>query len=89
MTGPDGTETGLTAARGTSPEPAPPDFANGGGRLESATRTSLWVAAGLMLLAALAGFATPSLRDRVREGPRGRTSVTGRFHAALQSAAPA
>ena len=66
--GPDGAETERTAARGTSPEPAPPDFASGGGRLESATGTSLWVAAGLMLLAALAGFATPSLRDRVREG---------------------
>ena len=57
----------MSAAR--SPEPAPPDLGNGGGRLESATGTSLWVAVGLMLLAALAGFATPSLRDRLREGP--------------------
>ena len=44
-------------------------FGNADARLESATGTSLWVAVGLMLLAALAGFATPSLRDRLREGP--------------------
>jgi hypothetical protein len=30
------------------------------------TRTSLWVALGLMLLAGLAGFAGPALRDRLR-----------------------
>jgi hypothetical protein len=69
---PDGAETELTAVRGTSPESAPPDFANGGSRLESPTGTSLWVAVGLMLLAALAGFATPSLRGRLREGPPAR-----------------
>ena len=51
---------------------APPDLGTGGGRGESATGTSLWVAASLMLLAALAGFATPSLRDRLREDPRRR-----------------
>jgi hypothetical protein len=71
-TGPDGAETELTAVRGTAPESAPPGFANGGSRLESATGTSLWVAVGLMLLAALAGFATPSLRGRLREGPPAR-----------------
>ena len=51
------------------PSSAPPAFGNAGARRESATGTSLWVAVGLMLLAALAGFATPSLRDRLREGP--------------------
>jgi hypothetical protein len=48
----------------------PPGF--GAGRRESPIGTSLWVVAGLMLLAALAGFATPTMRDRLR-GP-GRTS---------------
>ena len=68
--GPDGAETefaGVPAAN--RPSWRRPTFGNGGGRLESATGTSLWVAVGLMLLAALAGFATPSLRDRLREGP--------------------
>jgi hypothetical protein len=63
--GPNGAATELA---GESPELAPPDLGSGAGRLESATGTSLWVAASLMLLAALAGFATPSLRDRLREG---------------------
>jgi Sigma-70, region 4 len=43
----------------------PPDL---GGPREQAEGTSLWVALGLMLLAALAGFATPALRDRMRSG---------------------
>ena len=67
---PNGAETRFAGVTGgESPELAPPAFGNADARLESATGTSLWVAVGLMLLAALAGFATPSLRDRLREGP--------------------
>ena len=67
-TGPNGVETESAGVRGETPEPAPPDLGNAAGRIESVTGTSLWVAVALMLLAALAGFATPSLRDRLREG---------------------
>ena len=67
---PRGPETQFAGVAGSgSPEPAPPAFGNAGAGVASATGTSLWVAVGLMLLAALAGFATPSLRDRLREGP--------------------
>jgi hypothetical protein len=51
--------------RGESAEQPPPAF---GGPRDSSEGTSLWVAAGLMLLAALAGFAIPGLRDRMRSG---------------------
>jgi hypothetical protein len=51
--------------RGESEAQPPPAL---GGPRDSAEGTSLWVAAGLMLLAALAGFATPALRDRLRSG---------------------
>ena len=67
-TGPNGVETESGGVRGETPELAPPDLGNAAGRIESVTGTSLWVAVALMLLAALAGFATPSLRDRLREG---------------------
>jgi hypothetical protein len=58
--------------RGETSELAPPTLGDIGRRGKSATGTSLWVAAGLMLLAALAGFATPALGDRLR-----RTSSAG------------
>ena len=51
--------------RGESASQPPPVF---GGQNEQSGGTSLWVAIGLMLLAALAGFATPAVRDRVRSG---------------------
>jgi hypothetical protein len=54
--------------RGESTTKPPPGF---GGRGDAAG-TSIWVGLALMLLAGLAGFATPALRDRLR-GP-GRTS---------------
>ena len=57
-------DEGSGDVRAATAELAPPDF--GGGAGGSVVGTSLWVAAGLMLLAALAGFATPGLRDRVR-----------------------
>jgi hypothetical protein len=56
--------TGSGDVRGESQTQPPPAL---GGPRDSSEGTSLWVAAGLMLLAALAGFAVPGLRDRVRE----------------------
>ena len=50
--------------RGESAEQLPPPTFDG--PRDQAGGTSLWVAVGLMLLAALAGFATPALRDRLR-----------------------
>jgi hypothetical protein len=47
----------------TAAQPPPP---LGGGPREQAEGTSLWVAVALMLLAGVAGFATPALRDRLR-----------------------
>jgi hypothetical protein len=67
--GPDGgaggssPDTGAGDIRGESATQPPPAL---GGPRDSSEGTSLWVAAGLMLLAALAGFATPALRDRFR-----------------------
>jgi hypothetical protein len=58
--------------RGESQTQLPPPL--GTGPREQAEGTSLWVAVGLMLLAALAGFATPALRDRMR-GAAERTSA--------------
>ena len=49
----------------TATQPPPPAL---GGPRASPEGTSLWVAVGLMLLAALAGFATPALRDRLPGG---------------------
>jgi hypothetical protein len=60
-----GTNGGSGDVRGESSTQAPPAL---GGPRDSSEGTSLWVAAGLMLLAALAGFAVPGLRDRVRGG---------------------
>jgi hypothetical protein len=68
---PDGEGSG--DVRGESQSQLPPPL--GSGPREQASGTSLWVAVGLMLLAALAGFATPALRDRVRGGAAGRTSA--------------
>jgi hypothetical protein len=75
---PDGGEAGGSApdgggrdsgdVRGESSELPPP--LGFGGRGDSATGTSLWVGLGLMLLAALAGFATPTLRERLRSAVR-------------------
>jgi len=63
--GPDraggGRESG--GVRGESAELPPPP---GPGPGDLVTRTSLWVALGLMLLAGLAGFASPALSDRLR-----------------------
>ena len=59
-------DTGSGDVRGESQSQLPPPFGNG--PREQANGTSLWVAIGLMLLAALAGFATPALRDRLRSG---------------------
>ena len=59
--------------RGESQDQLPPPL--GTGPPQQAGGTSLWVAIGLMLLAALAGFATPALRDRVRGRTAGRTSA--------------
>jgi hypothetical protein len=68
---PDGRESG--EVKGASSELVPPGF--GAGIVKSAAETSLWVAAALMLLAALAGYATPALRDRLRDlGRESRTS---------------
>ena len=72
---PEGGENDSGGVLDESSALAPPDLGTGGGRGESATGTSLWVAASLMLLAALAGFATPSLGDRLREEP---TTTAGR-----------
>jgi hypothetical protein len=59
--------------RGERQTQLPPPI--GAGRPEQAEATSLWVAVGLMLLAAVAGFATPALRDRLRGGAAERTSA--------------
>ena len=61
--------------RGETSNQLPPPFGEGSGGGESAAGTSLWVAIALMVLAALAGFATPTLKDRLR-GPS-RTSSAG------------
>jgi hypothetical protein len=50
--------------RGESAINPPPAF--GGSPRAIATGTSIWVAIALIVLAALAGFATPSIRDRMR-----------------------
>ena len=68
---PDG-NGGSGDVRGETQTQLPPPV--GGGPSEQAGGTSLWVAVGLMLLAGLAGFATPALRDRLRGGAAGRTS---------------
>ena len=55
----------------------PPDL---GGPHEQSEGTSLWVALGLMLLAGVAGFATPALRDRLRGAsttPRASSAASG------------
>jgi hypothetical protein len=65
-------DTGSGDVRGESQAQLPPAL---GGPREQAKGTSLWVAVGLMLLAAVAGFATPALRDRLRSGAAGRTST--------------
>jgi hypothetical protein len=72
-TEPDGGVPDSGGVLGESSALAPPDLGGGARRGESATGTSLWVAVGLMLLAALAGFATPTLSARVRES--GTTSA--------------
>jgi hypothetical protein len=59
-------DKGSGDVRGESQSQLPPPL--GSGPREQAEGTSLWVAVGLMLLAALAGFATPALRDRLRSG---------------------
>jgi hypothetical protein len=59
-------DKGSGDVRGESQSQLPPPLGNG--PREQAGGTSLWVAVGLMLLAALAGFATPALRDRLRSG---------------------
>ncbi len=90
-TGGGGTEPPEESLGGGTPdgdESSPADNGSGDVRGESATQpppltppreqaggTSLWVAVGLMLLAAVAGFATPALRDRMRAGTAGRTSA--------------
>ena len=51
--------------RGESVTQPPPSL---GGPRDQSEGTSLWVAVGLMLLAGLAGFGTPALRDRMRGG---------------------
>jgi hypothetical protein len=61
--------------RGESSTQLPPPFGDGDGGGESTAGTSLWTGLALILLAGLAGFATPTLRDRLR-GP-GRTSRAG------------
>ena len=69
--GPDGGDGSPPAerdsgdVRGESSTQPPPPLDGPG---EQSEGTSLWVAVGLMLLAALAGFATPALRDRLRSG---------------------
>jgi hypothetical protein len=63
--GSSGSGAGSGDVRGESQTQPPPAL---GGPHDSPEGTSLWVAAGLMLLAALAGFAVPGLRDRVRGG---------------------
>jgi Sigma-70, region 4 len=50
----------------TQTQPPPPLT----GPTDQAEGTSLWVAVALMLLAGLAGFATPALRDRLRSATR-------------------
>jgi hypothetical protein len=68
--GDDSTPNGGSGdVRGETATPAPPAL---GGPRESPEGTSLWVAVGLMLLAALAGFATPALRDRLPGGTASR-----------------
>jgi Sigma-70, region 4 len=59
--------------RGESAGQLPPPRLDG--PRDQAEGTSIWVAVGLMLLAALAGFATPALRDRMRGRAAGRTSA--------------
>jgi hypothetical protein len=59
--------------RGESQSQLPPPL--GTGPREQDPGTSLWVAVALMLLAGLAGFATPALRDRLRGGAAERTSA--------------
>ncbi len=49
---------------GESATNPPPAF--GGPPRDIATGTSIWVGIALIVLAALAGFATPSIRDRLR-----------------------
>ncbi len=68
--GDDSTPNGGSGdVRGETATPPPPAL---GGPRESPEGTSLWVAVGLMLLAALAGFATPALRDRLPGGSASR-----------------
>ena len=57
-------DRGSGDVRGESAEQPPLPFADG--PPEQAGGTSLWVAIALMLLAGLAGFATPALRERLR-----------------------
>ncbi len=54
--------------RGETSELTPPGF--GDGHEDSTAGTSIWVALALILAAALAGFATPALRDRLRSPSR-------------------
>jgi hypothetical protein len=68
---------GSGEVRGESSTQLPPELGGtgeGGGR-DTTAGTSLWVAAALMLLAGLAGFAMPTLRDRLRGS--GRTQSAG------------
>ena len=66
-------DEGSGDVRGESQSQLPPPTFDG--PPDQAGGTSLWVAVGLMLLAALAGFATPALRDRLRGHAAGRTSA--------------
>ena len=66
-------DSGSGDVRGESATQPPPPLV--GGPRRQAEGTSVWVAVGLMLLAAVAGFATPALRDRLRGGAAGRSSA--------------